>query len=69
MAGTAFLTWQAAKRIDSIEALTGESHAEVRMEIFLEGAKSFANLIVLYHGTFLFCAQPNDPPSGQQAMV
>ena len=48
----------------------GESHGAVVMEVGLEGAKALANLVILYHATLLYCAQPNDAPAEQQqAMV
>lgn len=42
---------------------------QVMTEIALEGAKCLSNLVVLYHGLALYCAQPNDTRSAKGAMV
>lgn len=65
--GTGFLTWQASQRMEQLEALTGETHGDLVLEIALEATKAVANFIILYHALILYCAQPKDVQSS--AMV
>jgi hypothetical protein len=43
--------------------------AQVLLELAVEGLKCVSNLVVLFHGTVLYCSQPNDQPAKGQQMV
>jgi len=67
--GTGYLTVRAWNSLEMIEEITGESYWEVLLEIFLEGAKCAANLMLLYDALMLYCAQPRQRVADSSQMV